>query len=398
MPNRRCPLRPPLRVATGFWQAGLENVVTFAVGLIPWICRVVDYGRVGVTYGCKAVNVAAVSPRDRFDALNEVFLSAICERWLGKGASRQSDSFLSLTLSVDNQIIHPHQMGRAGSGPPRQVPRPAPNPVARLARTRSRAVSPWRHRADRTRLRHTDGRLTMLLKHSKVVESGDQIMIRHRSVVAVMLLLGAAPSTVPADDFYAARGEELLRLDPSQGIGPGRLVFEPETKIIGPGRLVFGPEKKLIGPGRLVLELATEVIGSGRLVFEPETEVIGSGRLMFEPGTSPTRTFETGAKHLYSSSVQPIKLPPRSPSLNAYAERFVRSIKEECPDRVVVLGENHLRFLVQGYVEHHHDERNHQGLDNQLLSRAPPAASQEVVVQRRERIGGLLNYYHREAS
>ncbi len=86
---------------------GLANVVTFAVGLIPWICRVVDYGRVGVTYGCKAVNVAAVSPRDRFDALNEAFLSVICERWLGKGAFHQSDRFLSLTLSVDNQIIHP---------------------------------------------------------------------------------------------------------------------------------------------------------------------------------------------------------------------------------------------------------------------------------------------------
>ena len=88
-------------------QHELANVVAFAVGLIPWICRVVDYGRVGVTYGCKAVNVAAVAPRDRFEDLDGSFLSAICERWLGKGAFRQSDSFLSLTLSVDNQIIHP---------------------------------------------------------------------------------------------------------------------------------------------------------------------------------------------------------------------------------------------------------------------------------------------------
>ncbi|MCG8461407.1 MAG: NAD/NADP octopine/nopaline dehydrogenase family protein [Holophagales bacterium] len=86
---------------------GLEHVSPFAVGLIPWICRVIDYGRSGVTYGCKEVNVAAVSPRQRFDHLDEIFLHAICERWLGKGAFRQSDSFLSLTLSVDNQIIHP---------------------------------------------------------------------------------------------------------------------------------------------------------------------------------------------------------------------------------------------------------------------------------------------------
>ena len=86
---------------------GLDSVITFAVGLIPWICRVREYGAVGVTYGCKEVNVAAVSPRDRFQQLDEAFFSPICEKWLGKGPFEQSDSFLSLTLSVDNQIIHP---------------------------------------------------------------------------------------------------------------------------------------------------------------------------------------------------------------------------------------------------------------------------------------------------
>ncbi len=86
---------------------GLDNVVTFALGLIPWICRVLDYGRVGVNYGCKGVNVAAVSPGDRFAALNDTFFPAICERWMGKGGVRQAENFLSLTLSVDNQIIHP---------------------------------------------------------------------------------------------------------------------------------------------------------------------------------------------------------------------------------------------------------------------------------------------------
>ncbi|MCP3964574.1 MAG: hypothetical protein GY719_42640 [bacterium] len=88
-------------------KLGRDNLTTFAVGLIPWICRIVDYGKVGVTYGCKAVNVAAVSPAGRFEELNRAFLPAVCERWLGKGAFRQSGSFLSLTLSVDNQIIHP---------------------------------------------------------------------------------------------------------------------------------------------------------------------------------------------------------------------------------------------------------------------------------------------------
>jgi len=86
---------------------GIDSIVRFTVGLIPWICRVREYGSVGVTYGSKAVNVAAVSPRDRFAELNESFFSAICSDWLGKGSFEQSDSFLSLTLSVDNQIIHP---------------------------------------------------------------------------------------------------------------------------------------------------------------------------------------------------------------------------------------------------------------------------------------------------
>ena len=85
----------------------LDNVTTFAVGLIPWICRVIDYGSRGVTYGGKEVNVAAVSPRGRYEALAEDFFPTLSERWLGVGGFVQADSFLSITLSVDNQIIHP---------------------------------------------------------------------------------------------------------------------------------------------------------------------------------------------------------------------------------------------------------------------------------------------------
>ena len=101
---------------------------------------------------------------------------------------------------------------------------------------------------------------------------------------------------------------------------------------------------------------------------------------------------------LKCSGVHTVKLPPRSPNLNAYAERFVRSIKEECLDRVVILGESHLRLLVREYVEHYHLERNHQGLDNRLLVRAPPPTDLDADVLRRERIGGLLNYYYRKAA
>ena len=72
--------------------------------------------------------------------------------------------------------------------------------------------------------------------------------------------------------------------------------------------------------------------------------------------------------------------------------------KEECLSRVVPLGEAHLRLLVGEYVEHYHRERNHQGLDNQLLQRPPPPVSLAADVQRRARLGGLLNFYHREAT
>ena len=84
----------------------LDNIVTFAFGLIPWICRIINYGKKGVTYGCKAANYAAVYPHDYFEQINGELFENICFKWFGKGKVEQSDDFLSLTLSVDNQIIH----------------------------------------------------------------------------------------------------------------------------------------------------------------------------------------------------------------------------------------------------------------------------------------------------
>ena len=76
------------------------------------------------------------------------------------------------------------------------------------------------------------------------------------------------------------------------------------------------------------------------------------------PRSLYTRVF---GEILTSGGVQPIRLPPKSPNLNAYAERFVRSIKEECLNRVVPLGEGHLRLIVHEYVEHYHRERKPSG-------------------------------------
>ena len=101
---------------------------------------------------------------------------------------------------------------------------------------------------------------------------------------------------------------------------------------------------------------------------------------------------------LRRGGVKVIRLPPSSPNLNAYAERFVLSIRTECLDRIVPLGEAHLRRSISEYLRHYHAERNHQGLGNALIEGAPSPANTNGRVERRERLGGLLNFYTRAAA
>src|SRR4030095_5193469 len=96
--------------------------------------------------------------------------------------------------------------------------------------------------------------------------------------------------------------------------------------------------------------------------------------------------------------VESVKLPPRSPNLNAYAERFVRSIKQSCLERLILFGETSLRTAVQNFVVHYHTERNHPGPDNSLVQPERAHLGTAGEVQRRERLGGLLNYYYRAAA
>ena len=100
---------------------------------------------------------------------------------------------------------------------------------------------------------------------------------------------------------------------------------------------------------------------------------------------------------LRTAGVRVIRTPAAAPNCNAHAERFVRSIKEECLDRILPLGEWHLRRLVREFVEHYHQERNHQGIGNQLIDR-PPAPPATGSIRRRERVGGVLSYYYRSAA
>ena len=84
--------------------------------------------------------------------------------------------------------------------------------------------------------------------------------------------------------------------------------------------------------------------------------------------------------------------------MNAYAERFVRSIKSECLSRIIPIGEGHLRKAVSAYTEHYHAERNHQGLDNQLILKPKAEPPLDGNVECRERLGGILRFYYRQAA
>ena len=99
---------------------------------------------------------------------------------------------------------------------------------------------------------------------------------------------------------------------------------------------------------------------------------------------------------LGEAGIRVVQTPYQAPNANAYAERFVRSIKEECLDRVIPFGERHLRRTIAKYVEHYHHERNHQGLANEWIKGAS-AADHVGRIHRRPRLGGLLNYYERAA-
>ena len=162
---------------------------------------------------------------------------------------------------------------------------------------------------------------------------------------------------------------------------------------------------------RVVMELATRRVQIAGITPHPtaafmqqcarqltdpfEGFLLGKRYLLHDRDTKFTQAFDTLLK---ASGVEPVVLPPRSPHLNAHCERFVRSIKEEALAQMVVLGERALYYAIQQYLAHYHHERHHQGLDNQLIAREEGVGCQTGHVVRRERLGGLLSYSHREAA
>jgi putative transposase len=133
--------------------------------------------------------------------------------------------------------------------------------------------------------------------------------------------------------------------------------------------------------------------------------------------TDPVDGFLRGAKYLIhdrdplfskafiailkAGGVKSVKIPAQSPNCNPYAERFVKTIKYECLNHFVIFGERHLRHLIKEFVEHYMTERFHQGIGGQLIRKQVGPTNDNGTDGRvacRSRLGGMLNYYYREAA
>jgi len=160
-----------------------------------------------------------------------------------------------------------------------------------------------------------------------------------------------------------------------------------------------------------VIELATRRVHIAGIASEPDSAwVTQCSRHL----TDPVDGFLGGKRFLLhdrdplfsqafretldATGVETVRLPARSPNLNAHAERYVRTIKEACLNRLIFVGERSLRRAIGEFVTHYHHERNHQGLGNVLLFPQRVQTRNDKRVVCRERPGGLLKYYHRPAA
>jgi putative transposase len=162
---------------------------------------------------------------------------------------------------------------------------------------------------------------------------------------------------------------------------------------------------------RFIIELSTRRVEIAGIVSEPDSAWMSQRSRNL---TDASDGFLTGKRFLIhdrdprftaafretlaAADVEVVRLPPRSPNLNAHAERFVRTIKESCLDRIILVGEGSLRRAVGEFIEHYHHERNHQGLGNQLIAPIAAPTIGDGRILSRERLGGLLKYYHRPAA
>jgi len=131
-----------------------------------------------------------------------------------------------------------------------------------------------------------------------------------------------------------------------------------------------------------------------RLVDAADGFALGKTHLIIDRDTK----YAEGFRELFESAgVKIVVCPPRVPQCNAYAERFVRSIKEECLSRFVFFSEGHLRKTILIFIDHYRHRRNHQGIENKLIE-PPEFLPKTGHIRCQKQLGGVLTYYYREAA
>jgi transposase InsO family protein len=134
----------------------------------------------------------------------------------------------------------------------------------------------------------------------------------------------------------------------------------------------------------------------GRNLTDPIDGSLADKRfLILDRDSKFSKAFRTLLK---DAGVEVVRLPYRSPNLNAYPERFVRSIKDECLDRMIFFGEGSLRKATREYANHYNRKRNHQGIDNRRIEPDGSAESAASAIECAQRLGGILRFYHRAAA
>jgi putative transposase len=154
--------------------------------------------------------------------------------------------------------------------------------------------------------------------------------------------------------------------------------------------------RRVIVTGMTAHPDATWVVQQARnFVLLTDQETAAPRHLIHDLDTKFAKAFDA---LLEAEGIEITKVGPAAPNLNAYAERWVLSIKSECLDHFIVFGEDHLRHLIDEYLTHYLEERPHQGVGNAPLKINPgePAPEGEVVCH--ERLGGVLKHYQRQAA
>jgi len=160
-------------------------------------------------------------------------------------------------------------------------------------------------------------------------------------------------------------------------------LIELPTRMVRVAGITTNPaEAWMLQMARNLCDVEDGVLSEGRkLLIDRDAKYSGDWRAFLE-----------------EQGVEVIRLPPKSPNLNAYAERFVRSIKDECLNRMIFIGQASLRRAVAQFMAHYHAERNHQGLGNRLIGAEHSTAPSHGVVERRIRLGGMLSFYRYAAA